>query len=298
MYQNMKLNDPILLVLILLFIFAVPVADSIWGYDEAKILYNKGEYESAIATIDKSIDTNPLNIEALSLKGDILSAEGKKEEAIDFYNKVISIDPSDSDAWFKKGSTYYELNQYEKAIESSKELIRRDPDNKAAYNLEANALRKKAEEGGRPVAAGDDQQLNAGVYEAAIASYDKAIKIDQNYISAWNNKGIALGELSRFAESIACFEEAIRINSSFAEGWNNKGVSLDYWAKHQESMDCYDEAIKINPLLAEAWYNKANTLALNLTDYDQAKEYYNKSIKLAPWFKGELMTWVYVEIKW
>jgi tetratricopeptide (TPR) repeat protein len=293
----MKSNLQILLALTSIFILTFLVGGySQEDYNEAEYLYNMGEYEKSIDLIDETIMKNPINREALILKGDALNAKGDKEEAIDLYDKVISIDPENPDAWYKKGMIYYELYQYDNAIECSYELIEINPSNKEAYNLEANAIHKKAEEEGRPVAVGDDQQQISSAYEAAIGSYEKAIEIDSNYTSAWNNKGIILGELSRFNESVACFDEGIRINLSVAEIWNNKGVSLDYWGKHQESLECYDEAVKINPLLAEAWYNKANTLALNLTNYYEAKECFNKSVELNPKLSGEIQPWVYKEM--
>jgi superkiller protein 3 len=46
------------------------------------------------------------------------------------------------------------------------------------------------------------------------------LKIDPNYYDAWNNKGLALGNLQRYKEAIECFDKAIKINASYTILWN------------------------------------------------------------------------------
>ena len=48
-----------------------------------------------------------------------------------------------------------------------------------------------------------NQQLMAGDFEGAIASYDQAIHLKPEFSEAWYNRGIALGNLGRHEEAIA-----------------------------------------------------------------------------------------------
>ena len=43
---------------------------------------------------------------------------------------------------------------------------------------------------------------NQNKYEEAIECYDKAIQINPNYSEAFNNKGLALGDLNKYEEAL------------------------------------------------------------------------------------------------
>ncbi|MHC5829823.1 MAG: tetratricopeptide repeat protein, partial [Nostoc sp.] len=62
-------------------------------------------------------------------------------------------------------------------------------------------------------------------YEAAIASYDQALKIKPDYHEAWCNRGIALvGYLGRNEEAILSFDQALKFQPDDHLIWNNRGI--------------------------------------------------------------------------
>ncbi|MGK7960935.1 tetratricopeptide repeat protein, partial [Crocosphaera sp.] len=63
-------------------------------------------------------------------------------------------------------------------------------------------------------------------YEAAIASYDKALEFKPDYDQAWNNRGNALYNLGRLEEAIASYDKALEIKPDYHEAWNNRGNAL------------------------------------------------------------------------
>ncbi len=73
--------------------------------------------------------------------------------------------------------------------------------------------------------AGNESAKN-GNYDDALAAYDKALEVDPNHVSAWNNKGIVLSRLKRFEESITCYDKAIEIDPKYANAWYNKANAL------------------------------------------------------------------------
>ena len=50
-----------------------------------------------------------------------------------------------------------------------------------------------------------------GRCKLAIKSHELALEINPKYADAWNNKGIALNQLERYAEAIKCVSEALRL---------------------------------------------------------------------------------------
>ncbi|HAC63794.1 MAG TPA: hypothetical protein DCF68_09705, partial [Cyanothece sp. UBA12306] len=48
-------------------------------------------------------------------------------------------------------------------------------------------------------------------YQEAIEAWNKALEIKPDYDEAWNNRGIALGNLGRYEEAIASYDQALEI---------------------------------------------------------------------------------------
>ncbi len=65
-----------------------------------------------------------------------------------------------------------------------------------------------------------------GNYGESIECYDKAIEINPEYSSAWNNKGNALDEQGKLERAIECYDKAIEINPEFDIAKNNRRIVL------------------------------------------------------------------------
>lgn len=71
-----------------------------------------------------------------------------------------------------------------------------------------------------------NERAKEGNNEDALIAYDKALELDPNHVSAWNNKGIVLSRLKRFEEAIICYDEAIEIEPQYVNAWYNKANAL------------------------------------------------------------------------
>jgi tetratricopeptide (TPR) repeat protein len=118
-------------------------------------------------------------------------------------------------------------------------------------------------------------------YEAAIASYDQAVKLKPDYHQAWYNRGIALDDLGRFEEAIASYDQAVKLKPDDHEAWNNRGIALDDLERFEEAITSYDQAVKWKPDKHEAWYNRGNAL-FNLGRFEEAITSYDQAVKLKP----------------
>src|SRR5229473_931592 len=72
-------------------------------------------------------------------------------------------------------------------------------------------------------------------YEEELAAYEQAIRLDPNYVHAYNGKGNALSDLSRYEEALAAYEQAIRLDPNFAYAYNNKGDVLRDLKRYKEA---------------------------------------------------------------
>jgi len=118
-------------------------------------------------------------------------------------------------------------------------------------------------------------------YEAAIASYDQALKIKPDYYEAWNNRGNALGKLGRLEEAIASYDQALKIKPDYHKVWNNRGVALGKLGRLEEAIASYDQALKFRPNYHEAWNNRGVTLG-KLGRLEEAIASYDQALKFKP----------------
>lgn len=91
--------------------------------DEVQVLANLGQWEGAIACLDKAIDLDPQCVTAWSDKARYLAALGRLEEAVDCYVQVLTLDPQMATAWFGKALAEEKLGRTRDAIQSYKLFI-------------------------------------------------------------------------------------------------------------------------------------------------------------------------------
>jgi len=99
--------------------------------------------------------------------------------------------------------------------------------------------------------------LRSKKYGKAIASYDKALKLQPNFAQAWDYRGRAFATLGQYKEAIASYDNALQSQSDSSIIWTNRGIALSCLQRHEEALVSCNKAIEINPNSPYAWYNKA-----------------------------------------
>ena len=122
--------------------------------------------------------------------------------------------------------------------------------------------------------------LDQGKIGKAIEFFDNALNIDKDYVSAWNDKGVALMELEKFQDALECFEQVIRLEPGDNMAWYNRGYVLMLLEEYQESVNTFDLFLgrysKKDDFYKYALYMRAKGLYF-LKEYDESLE----SIKIA-----------------
>ncbi|OKH44640.1 hypothetical protein NIES2130_37820 [Scytonema sp. HK-05] len=114
-----------------------------------------------------------------------------------------------------------------------------------------------------------------------MAAYNKAIQLNPNDATAYNNLGNALREQNKLDEAIAAYNKAIQLNPNDATAYNNLGNALREQNKLDEAIAAYNKAIQLNPNDATAYNNLGNALR-EQNKLDEAIAAYNKAIQLNP----------------
>ena len=124
---------------------------------------------------------------------------------------------------------------------------------------------------------------NAGLmqFDAAIASYKKALKIKPDYAEAYYNMGIALKEKGDFELAIDSYKKAIEIKPDYIDAYFNMGNILKYVGDLEAAIDSYKMTLEIKPNYAEA-YNNIGIALKDKGDLEAAIDSFNMALTIKP----------------
>ena len=134
----------------------------------AKALFDKKEYERAIADYDSVVRINPQLADAFIGRGNAWGAKGDLDRAFADYDAAVGIDPQSARAFANRASIWYERKDYDRAIADVARAIAIDPRLVRAYLLRGNAERRK------------------GDFDAAMLDFRQAVEIDPAFAAAHN----------------------------------------------------------------------------------------------------------------
>ena len=102
------------------------------------------------------------------------------------------------------------------------------------------------------------QAIDAKRWNEALNAYNKAIELNPNDASAYNNRGLAYDNLDKNDLAIADYEKAIELNPKYRDAFNNIGNSYGRRGYYKQAILYYDRAIELNQNDADAYYNRGN----------------------------------------
>ncbi|HAO21509.1 MAG TPA: hypothetical protein DCQ37_14195 [Desulfobacteraceae bacterium] len=166
---------------------------------------------------------------------------------------------------FVTGLKYYNQKHYPKSIEyftyALPEITTKYIDNSRIFFFRAKA------------------QYYLKDYDKAIADYNKAIELNPNLDSAYNNRGFIYDENGDYDKAIADYNKAIELNPNLDAAYNNRGSSYGKKGDYAKAFDDYNKSIRINNKNDSAFLNRGN-IYYKQGDYDKAIEDYTKAIQL------------------
>ena len=113
----------------------------------------------------------------------------------------------------------------------------------------------------------------------------------------WNNTGLALYEQEKYEEAIECYEKAIKLDPDYIYALNGKADCLMVLEEYEKAAECYEKAITLYILfqagIRRLPYKNASCISdytnvlkrkgdclLNLKKYEEAIKCYEKALKL------------------
>ena len=115
-------------------------------------------------------------------------------------------------------------------------------------------------------------------FNAAIACFEKAIRLNPGNADAYVNRGVALQELRRLDEALESYNGAIRLNPGDEDAYVNRGTVLKELKRLNEALASYKRAIQLNPEVDYLLGNLINT-KMHLCDWDSLNILINQLIE-------------------
>jgi tetratricopeptide (TPR) repeat protein len=93
-----------------------------------------------------------------------------------------------------------------------------------------------------------------GKLNLALATFDRAIGLQANDATTWNNRGNALCGLHRYAEAIAVYDKALALRPQYHQAWFNRGKLMAELGAYGNTVEAYNKAIELmaDPLYIHA----------------------------------------------
>lgn len=118
-------------------------------------------------------------------------------------------------------------------------------------------------------------------HRKAVDLFTRALKVNRNSASLYNNRGAAYAALEEFDRAVSNYNHAIELEPDFEQAYNNRGNVLLRLGRHQEAIRDYEKAIALEPDYFEAHNNLANALS-EVRRYEEARDSYQRAVVLKP----------------
>ena len=251
-----------------------------------------------------SIPVNQPEIPATELASE-LSVDSKEQELTDtstsealdplWENQPSSVEVNDLD---DPDPVAIDMQQVISLIQEDDELAQQisqklnvslaKPPNTEAIEQSSNTVRDELDESSLELIEGwfnlGLKQVSAGEFTKAIASWEKALKINPNLSEAWHNRGSALGRLGSYEAAVESFQSALEIDPQNYQAWNDRAHALYQLENWAEAVDSWSNAINIMPGNHLFWYNRGCALE-QLEKWQDAIASYEKALEIKPDFQ-------------
>lgn len=232
---------------------------------QADFFYATNKISEAKTAIQKAIDRNPKNKDAMVKMGELQYYLGDYAQAFKYLDDALRIDPFQAKVYFIKGMCFKENGDTNLALSSFRTAVEQDPDYFNAY-MQLAAI----------YAARND--------DMAIDYYNNAILVNPSMVEAHYGLAYYLQEHGKPDGAIKVYNDLLSIDPNNAPALHNIGyIFLFYKGEPESSLTWFTKAVTADPMIVNGYYHRGYAYEL-MKDYANARIDYEKSLKLDPEF--------------
>ena len=208
--------------------------------------YQNGEFREPVAQLKAVLAESPGFVLVYRHLATMYQEYGQVDNAIAILESGLKKNPGSINLMSKLGIILAEANQPDKAIELLNLCIRKDPFDPENFNYLGVAYYKK------------------GNARSALENYHKALELDHNYASVFNNIGslylalyLSSKKQNRQAYNLALenFNRALEIDPRLFAAYNGRGAAYKFANEVEKAITDWKQTIEINPNYLDAYFN-------------------------------------------
>lgn len=217
--------------------------------------------ERLLADCDSLIERD--GNDAHALRAQLLFGLGRPQEALAGYEHALRLDPGNSEYHEERGRILLSRCDHAGAVDEFAAAIDLDGDDTAKYH------------------AGQGFGLMAlGRYDAALACYDKALRLDPDNAGYHSLRGLCLAPRKR-KEALAAFDRAAQLEPDDAGHHFNRALTLFELGRHDEALAACRRALECDPGRADCHALTGDCL-LTLKRDEEALASFDRAARLEP----------------
>lgn len=204
-------------------------ADSASTIEQVRALIRERKLDEALARVEGVLESEPENVDALILSGEILRRRGGIENAKVAYRRALVLQPERYEAWLDLGICHYLEKDYFWARFYYRTAGTLAPGSADVWN-ELGLI-----------------EILLGNYDNASESLNTAVNIEPEHAEAWNNLGLIAARRGEVQAARRHFLRATFIRPDYYVALVNLGIALRNLEQIEEAEDALRRAIGMQP---------------------------------------------------
>ena len=205
----------------------------------------KKDYACVVQLSSKGIELYPTTEIFYSERGSGFFHLDKYDEAIADETTALAINPNDVDAFISRGYDYYFQNRYDPALADYDKAIELNPKIYRVYYYRGLAYAEKPEPNN----------------ELAIAEFGRAIQIKPDLKDAYLERaGLNFKKMEDWAAAEKDYTQAIKLGENTVEVYINRGAANFYLKNYEQSVADNKKVLELEPTNTVAKRNLENSL--------------------------------------
>lgn len=216
---------------------------------QAEGLINAAKFSEAQKILKRAASIDPNCAEVYGYLGMAEQNSGHPSAAIDYYKQALQINPQMSFLNINVGTCYLNLNQIDAAVPYLESYVRNNPNAPDAAQARAyiqQASSRKGQQNLRPIVEQGQALLNQGKFAEAIAAFEHATSIQNNFAPAHFFLAYALAQSGQLQRAIAEFQVCLQLDPS------TKDAILNIGSNYQSLGDCKNAIVWYERYIKEA----------------------------------------------
>jgi peroxin-5 len=230
--------------------------------------YNRGNLSEAVRAFETLVQLEDDHAKAWYYLGKCHAENDLDVLAIACLERSVERDPFSPEALLALGVSHVNELNHKKALQNLKEWITHNP---KYAGLQSDDLYGGTEESELDQVQGlllraleydatPDAHEALGVvynvsrdYDAAVASFEQALKQRPRDYSLWNKLGATLANSNASDRALPAYQNALKLRPKYARAWLNMAISHSNLQNYDQAARCYLQTLSLNPSATHCW---------------------------------------------